>query len=93
MKLDDYPHAREKLEESVAISIAVFGYKHLQVAIGLSNLGVTLSYLGDIDQAREKLEESVAIGIAVLGPEHPVTIGLSKTYREFLARFVNRKAS
>ncbi|MDQ3930560.1 MAG: tetratricopeptide repeat protein, partial [Chloroflexota bacterium] len=56
---------------ALAICEAVYGPDHPTVAIRLSNLGLVLQDLGDLQGARSNLERALAIDQAVYGPEHP----------------------
>jgi Tetratricopeptide repeat len=59
------------LERSVAINEAAYGSDHPEVAIILTNLGITQRRLGELADARITQERALAIQEAAYGPDHP----------------------
>ncbi|MDQ5823776.1 MAG: FxSxx-COOH system tetratricopeptide repeat protein, partial [Chloroflexota bacterium] len=66
-----YGSARGQLVRALAISEAVYGPDHPDVATSLSNLGLVLKDLGDLQEARANIERALAISEAVYDPDHP----------------------
>jgi len=70
--------AKALTERVLAITEAVYGPDHPEVAIGLNNLAQILQDLGDPAGARLVQERVLAIDEAAYGPDHPeVAIGLN----------------
>ncbi len=59
------------LERALAISEAVYGPDHPDVASALVNLGIVQLRLRNLEAARASLKRGLAIGKAVYGPDHP----------------------
>jgi tetratricopeptide (TPR) repeat protein len=62
--------ARVTLERALAITEAVYGPDHPEVAQTLGNLGVVLAGLEELPQARAMIERVLAILEAAYGPDH-----------------------
>jgi Tetratricopeptide repeat len=69
--LGDPGAARPLTERALAITEAVHGPDHPDVASSLNNLALILQDLGDPGAARPLTERALAITEAVHGPDHP----------------------
>jgi Tfp pilus assembly protein PilF len=66
--------------QSATATEAAYGPNHPQVAIPLTNLGVTLGQLGELSAARATLERALAIAEAAFEPDHPQSKSLATVW-------------
>ena len=71
-----YADAKLHYERALAITEAVQGADHPDVAVILNNLAIVLEDMGDLDAGKPLYERALAILEHVLGPEHPSVAAL-----------------
>lgn len=67
----EFDQAKALLEQALAIDEARLGPDHPNVAARLSNLGLVLHDVGNLEAARSAHKRALAVREARLGPDHP----------------------
>ena len=70
-EIGDFENARATYQQALALSAALYGPEHPEVATTINNLGLVMQDLGDLAGARAAFERALRIDEAVYGPEHP----------------------